>query len=246
MLTLLLAEAELERIPPALHGHQQVVSAARHAGVRAPRMLLDSSLHHSAMRKHELPEAERRGRPDLVHFFLLTALESPLNQAGGLRVLVHTRNDELIRVDPTTRLVRNYNRFCGLIQQLFDDGAVPHDKRLLTLERNFPLTDVLRKEKAERVLLLDEEATPRRPWEVFTSADAQRHVLCIIGGFPSGRLRTQLEGVERVGLGSRPLTVWTVASELLAHYERVALDRLEAAGSGAPAPGHEGERQTGQ
>ena len=70
MLTLVLSDAELELVPQTIRGHQQVVTAAKRLGVSAGRMLLDSSLHYAAMRK--LEEGERRGRPDLVHVFLLT------------------------------------------------------------------------------------------------------------------------------------------------------------------------------
>lgn len=217
MLTLLLADAELERIPQAITGHQQVVTSARRVGTPANKMLLDSSLHYAAMRK--LDEANRRGRPDLVHFFLLTALESPVNKAGQLRLLVHTREGHLIRVDPTTRLVRNYNRFCGLIQQLFETGKVPPETPLLTLERDRTIKDIVAQSHPDRVLLLDETATVTRPWKVFSKADAEKQVVAVIGGFPHGTYRSELPEGDRVSFGPEQLTVWTVAAELLVHYE---------------------------
>ena len=220
MLTLLLADAELERIPQALTGHQQVVSSARRVGVNPARMLLDSSLHYAAMRS--LEDGARRGRPDIVHLFLLTALESPANKAGHLRVLVHTRGGELLRIDPSTRLVRNYPRFCGLIQQLFDTGKVPHESPLLTLEKGWTPKDVVAKERPDRLIILDETATSTPPWEIFSPADAGRHTLAIIGGFPSGTYRSALPPGERIGLGPLALAVWTVAAELVVNFERAA------------------------
>lgn len=219
MLTLLLADAELERVPASITGHPQVASAARRVGASASRMLLDSSLHHAAMRK--LPEAPRRGRPDLVHFFLLTALESPANRAGHLRLLVHTRENYLIRIEPRTRLVRNYNRFCGLIQQLFETGRVPPEDSLLTLEPSRTVKDIVAELDPDRTLILDETGDQRPPWEVFSPSDATGETVCIIGGFPSGSFRSELPDGQRISFGPEQLTVWTVASELVAHYERL-------------------------
>jgi rRNA small subunit pseudouridine methyltransferase Nep1 len=218
MLTLLLVDAELERVPSSLTGHPQVATSARRVGASATRMLLDSSLHHAAMRK--LPDGARRGRPDLVHFFLINALESPANRAGQLRLLVHTREDYLVRVEPRTRLVRNYNRFCGLIQQLFETGRVPPEDPLLTLEPSRTVADIVAQVRPDRVLVLDETGPVRPPWDVFTADDVARETLCIIGGFPSGTFRSALPEGERVSFGPEQLPVWTVAWELLANYER--------------------------
>jgi rRNA small subunit pseudouridine methyltransferase Nep1 len=217
MLTLLLADAELERVPPKLTGHAQVVQSARQAGVSASKMLLDSSLHYAALR--QAPEGERRGRPDLVHFFLLTALESIPNKDGALRVLVHTRNDELIRIEPNTRLIRNYGRFCGLMQQLFENHSVGQPEPLLTLEPKRSLASILDEVGPDRLIVLHPEGTPGLPREVFKPTDAQENIVCIIGGFPSGGYRSPLPpDAERRSIHAEALTVWTVAAELLAHY----------------------------
>lgn len=220
MLTILLVDAELELVPQSITGHQQVVTAAYRFGVKPNDMLLDSSLHYAAMRK--LEEGERRGRPDLIHFFLLTGLESMLNQRGQLRLLLHTREGNLIRVDPETRLVRNFNRFCGLIQQLFKTGRVPPDRGLLTMEKNRTPADVFAEVKPDRVVILDEEGARAAPWDVFQAGDGAKNVLAIVGGFPSGRFTSPLPEGERISLGPDLLSVWTVASELIVNYERVA------------------------
>lgn len=241
MLTILLVDAELERVPASITGHPQVGTSAKKAGTRAGRMLLDASLHHAAMRK--LEDAGRRGRPDLIHVFLLTALESPVNHAGHLRILVHTRENYLLRIDPTTRLVRNFNRFCGLIEQLFETGKVPPEAPLLTLEPNWTPAAIADLVHPDRTVILDETGTRTNPWDVFGPADAARNVLAIVGGFPSGSYRSPLPPGERVGFGARLLTVWTVAAELLMNYERQlppeALERATRAAEprrGPPPP----------
>jgi rRNA small subunit pseudouridine methyltransferase Nep1 len=79
----------------------------------------------------KLEESEKRGRLDIVHFALLEALGSPLNREGLLQTYVHTINDYVITVNPETRLPRNYNRFVGLMEQLFESYRVPPTGQIL-------------------------------------------------------------------------------------------------------------------
>ncbi len=83
MLNLLLADAEIELIPREIFHHPSVKANAKRRGKPPAEILLDSTIHHSALRK--LTEGERRGRPDLVHFYLLLALESIMNKRGLLK-----------------------------------------------------------------------------------------------------------------------------------------------------------------
>jgi rRNA small subunit pseudouridine methyltransferase Nep1 len=58
MLRLLLVDSELELVPAEICMHPAVYSSAKKKGKRAHEVLLDSTLHHSAMK--DLPEGERR------------------------------------------------------------------------------------------------------------------------------------------------------------------------------------------
>lgn len=224
MLNLVLADAELERIPQRVTGHQQVVTSAQRAGLTPARMLLDSSLHYAALR--DLPDGERRGRPDLVHFFLLTVLESIANKEGKVRVFVHTRNDEVITVEPKTRLIRNYNRFCGLIQQLLATGSLNTPEPLLTLERKTTLRELVDRLAPDRTIVFDPAGAATEPSQLFTAADAEKDIVALIGGFPSGDYRSPVPSkAERVSIHPEALTVWTVAAEVLAAYRATTLTR---------------------
>ena len=79
----------------------------------------------------KLEESERRGRPDIVHFALLEALGSPLNKERLLQTYVHTLKNHVITISPETRLPRNYDRFVGLMEQLFELGQVPPAGQIL-------------------------------------------------------------------------------------------------------------------
>ena len=62
MLSLIIAESALERIPAAITGHPSVTSTAKKFGKYPGRMMLDKSWHFGAMLS--LNNKERRGRPD--------------------------------------------------------------------------------------------------------------------------------------------------------------------------------------
>ena len=123
MLNLLFVEASLELVPRQIARHPSVTRNAKREGKSPDEVLLDRSLHHHAMLS--LPEAEKRGRPDIIHFCLLEALGSPLNKAGRLKTLVHTLNGDLLDISPELRLPRDCYRFRSLMEQLFTVGRVP-------------------------------------------------------------------------------------------------------------------------
>jgi rRNA small subunit pseudouridine methyltransferase Nep1 len=159
MLTLVLAEAEIELMPVELCRHPAVIAYARQRGKQPTQILLDSNYHHAAMTN--LPEGRRRGRPDITHLFLLTALESIVNKQGQLNILIHTRHDKVISLNPDTRIMRNYERFLGLLEQLFENHVVPDKKQpLLSLQENMSLKHVVEEQRADRVIALSTDGTP--------------------------------------------------------------------------------------
>jgi len=117
-----LADSELELIPKRIASLPAIRRDAERRKKKAEELLLDSSLHHSAMKG--LKEWERRGRPDIVHISLLIANESILNRENMLDMVVHTRNNEAIKIDPEMKVIKNYNRFKGLSHE---DGKEKHD-----------------------------------------------------------------------------------------------------------------------
>lgn len=218
-LHLVLAEAEVEPVPEAVRDHPQVRAVAKERGRDPGELVLDASHHHDAL--EELPDGEGRGRPDIAHFCMLLALDSPLNQAGDLVTRVHCRGDRVIRLDPETRLIRHYPRFLGLLSQLFQEGAVPtgRDPPLLDLETGASLEAVL-SESPDPVVVLDpdgEASSPRAAAKELGEGDAT----LVVGGFPKGTYRADVaaEADAVLALGEEPLMAWTAVSEVLAHAE---------------------------
>lgn len=203
----------MELIPKEIINHPCIKSDAKKRRKKAEEILLDSSLHHSAM--INLKEKERRGRPDIVHVSLLIALESILNKEGMLSFTIHTRNDELIEVNPEMRIIKNYNRFKGLMEQLFIKKVVPSpDNPLMKMEKR-SLMDALKGK--EKIVLLSQEGKRKSLEKVFEEDTA-----CVIGGFPHGDFHSPVKGIadEVVSLHPSPLPAWIAVMECICAYER--------------------------
>ncbi len=227
MLNLILADAELELVPQAVAGHPAVRTSAKKRGRSPTTLLLDSSLHHPALRS--FPDGERRGRPDIVHLFVVLCLDSRINLSGGLRTIVHTRNDDVLRFSPETRIPKNYTRFVGLMEDLFAKGHVPEDPPLITLERGVPLARVVEDVPGE-AWAFSEGGEPVDLMSAMSGVAGD--LTAVVGGFPHGRFRSPVEEYcdRVVSIHSEPLRAWTVTSEIL-----VAFSLAHAPPSGRPA-----------
>lgn len=228
---LVLADAELELVPTALWDHRQVRAHAKREGLTPGDLVLDASDHHAALRaagdRGAIDETDRRGRPDIVHHWLLTVLESRACKAGLVRPWVHARDDVWIVVDPKTRLVKHYPRFLGLARQLLEEGEVgPKGRALLAADRGVPLADAM-EELPEPRLVLDDAGEPTPPARIADRV-ADGGTL-VVGGFPSGTFRAAdaLEGLPRSALPGGPLVAWSATGEVLAH---AAAGRLDGEG----------------
>ena len=201
MLTVVIAETELELVPVSICDHPVIKKSARKRGKNCEDMLLDSNFHHTAMRK--LEDSKRRGRPDILHIILLCALESVLNRQGNLTTYIHTRNDEIISVNPETRIPRSYNRFCGLMEQLLQNGVV---EDFFHLEKK-PLQEFLENLPDEKIVLHREG----------DNLILEEDLVCIVGGFPHGDFMTELK-YPRYKIADERLPAWTVVCELVVRY----------------------------
>jgi rRNA small subunit pseudouridine methyltransferase Nep1 len=219
MLTLILADSELEMVPESITGHPACVTYARKRGRPARQTLLDSTVHHPALQK--VPDGGRRGRPDIVHFFLLTATDSILNSEGHLRVFVHTRNGQMIRIRPDIRLPKNQARFVALMEQLFIRGQVPPEGEPLMSIGKETLQEVLAEAKAEEVIVLSPQGRTVDPRRYF-ARKRDRNITCIIGGFPEGDFTSPVAGMadDVISISGHMLKVWTVASEILVNIRK--------------------------
>jgi len=220
LLILILAESALETIPRSLWNHPTIKSHSKKRGKPSQFILLDRSYHHSAMKK--LKESEKRGRPDIVHFALLEALGSPLNKEELLQVYVHTFNDYVITVNPEARLPRNYNRFVGLVEQLFEFGRVPsRGQPLLKMERK-TLPQLHDETETDYVMAFSRKGSPKTLEEAIPKLLEKQRPTAIIGGFPHGHFsETTIKLVDEVVcIDLEMLETWTLTSRVIYEYER--------------------------
>lgn len=241
-----LADAELELVPTELLKERCIINNARARGKAPEKILLDASHHHPAFDR--LKESERRGRPDIVHFFMMLCMDSDLNASGRLRVFVHTRNDDVIAVNPQTRLPPHYPRFVGLIENLFEQRVVPsRENALLELREKVPLATLVSALKPDEIIVLDEGGEKAYLPEKLASIKAER-VVVIIGGFSKGTFRSDMSKMKttKVSLGQRALKVWTVTAKALCAVDMAeklatmslpkAVDEEKSEAKKAPAP----------
>ena len=216
---MILADTELELIPKELLNERCILNNARARGKPPEKILLDASHHHPAFAK--IPEAERRGRPDIAHFFLLLCLDSELSVQGNLRVFVHTRNDDVIAVNPETRLPPHYPRFVGLIESLYEQRVVPSkDNPLLELRQGISLPTLIEALKPDETIVFAPDGEELPLLEKFSSVKGER-VAIVIGGFSKGDFRSDLAKIKatRISMGKRMLKAFTVTSRVLAAIE---------------------------
>ncbi|MDG6225206.1 MAG: 16S rRNA methyltransferase [Candidatus Thermoplasmatota archaeon] len=238
ILHLLLADSELELVPKEHWSHPCVAVNARKRGKRASQVLLDSTIHHPLFK--DPFERSRRGRPDIVHQFLLMGLDSLLNIDGRLRLWVHTRGDDLIEVSEKTRLPKNYARYQGLFEELLATGRVPGGgDPLLVVKRGVDIEGSLKRIERHsshrgrglfRILMSDKgrlvEASEMFKDIIGSHPDSD--VLCIIGGFSVGDLISTVEVDERWSVHHELLKVWTVECELLSAFRWAAVRGIRA------------------
>ncbi len=218
-LTLILVDSELERTPKKLWGDPIIGKYAKQREKLPEEIILDDTYHHGALKK--LPDGWRRGRPDIVHFFLNVAQDSILNKLGMLSVYVHTRNNEVIYVRPETRIVKHYMRFVGLMEALFKKKCLPSEEEpLLILYEDMPINELLEKISPDYVILLSEEGEKRDLVEVFRE-HIEEHVAVLIGGFPKGDFLSPVRNLcdEEISLFEEPLTAWVSTYEAIVRYE---------------------------
>lgn len=189
---LLLADAALELVPQEISRHPSVVNSAKKRKKKPTEILLDSALHKPAM--STISDGGKRGRPDIVHFSLLTALAEECVD----EVYVHTYNGTIIRVKKGVRIPKNYNRFVSLAEQLLTLGRVPL--------QGVPLLEVLRVNLRELVgdsgvVLLDEEGEDCALQEV--CAASRRGAFVAVGAYPRGGFSREVLDLatEKLSLG---------------------------------------------
>jgi len=216
-LLLILADAGLELVPPEIRKHPSVVNNARRRGKKPEEILLDVSLHYSAMKN--LKDRWKRGRPDIVHVLLLLTQDSLLNKFRKLETYIHTYQGKIIEVSPETIVPRNYNRFLGLAEQLLLVGRVPPnaEKPLATILKG-TLGELIKEKGVTNVFRLDENGVLIKPREFAKIVIGEGRPAIIVGAFQRGDFSEEVRhiGADVYSIFSEALPVWSVVSHIMA------------------------------
>lgn len=164
-------ETSLETIPEEIANHPIILRDARRKKVRPEFMILDDSRHHRAM--GGLEKREKRGRPDIIHQCLLAVLDSKLDA----EIYIHTVRNQIIWVNRETRIPRNYNRFLGLMEDLFRKKEIQASGKTLLAILDKNLTDIL----TENTVVLEKGYDSHALLE----RNPENLAVCV-GGFPHG------------------------------------------------------------
>ena len=225
-LHLIIAESALETIPKEIINHPQILKDAKRRGKDPRFMILDRSRHHEAMKN--LKDSHKRGRPDIVYLSLQVTQYTPMNSAGLLRTYIHTIDNKVIFIDPTTRIPRNYNNFIGLIEQLYKLSRVPPTgKPLLTL-RNMNLKELIDYINPSVVILLDDVKGIEITFRDLVNQIINLEYPCVIvGGFPHGEFSEFTYSiVDKVyKIGKNVYSTFLIISKLITYIEnRIGLE----------------------
>lgn len=183
MLNIILLDSAIELIPKEIINHPAVIKNARKRGKKPAETLLDISLHYSAMKN--LPFWEKRGRPDIVHIAMIVLLSEKEMISN---FFIHTFDSKIIKVDPSMRPPKNYNRFVPLMEQLLKYGQVPlNSEKPLMKILNATLGDIV---KGYEPILLSEEGRRINPKNL-----CGENYLLGIGGFQRGDFSEEVKKV---------------------------------------------------
>jgi rRNA small subunit pseudouridine methyltransferase Nep1 len=211
MLSLIIADSEIELIPEKIARHPLVVHRARGRRREPEQILLDSNYDHRAMRA--LENGDRRGRPDIAHICLLIALDSIPSREGELRVHIHTRHDSVLTFDSSTRIPRSQARFYGILEGILSTG----EGTKFIGYRRMGLVELVRSIGPDLALCLSPAGQRTNLSREMTGKD---NIVAIVGGFPRGDFASPVDQIadRMVSLWRDSLDAWTAVAETISAY----------------------------
>jgi rRNA small subunit pseudouridine methyltransferase Nep1 len=213
-----IAEAALELIPESLWRDPSVRSDEKRREMEPSQILLDRSVHHSAMLK--LKDGFRRGRPDLVHLTLLSATSTPLHQDGKARIYIHTIDDVVLEFWEGTRPPKSYARFRSLMEKML----VERPESGLVNVRESTLPQLLKSIGTDHTTGLSVQGAPVRLDALAEDLVKQKNPAVVVGGFPKGHfLPRDLKAFDALArIDERSLDAHVVTARVIYEVEKAA------------------------
>lgn len=216
--TIILEEASLELIPRKYWNHESCKQVEYRFGIPAEYQILDDNYHHAIVTK--LPDHEKRGRPDIVHLALLDITSTPAFIEGKVKVYVHTRFNQTIRISSGVRLPRTLPRFCGVFSKVISGKQQVKEMELLRLKDDQSFTELAFEIGASYIICFTSAGKQRDMLETVSSvADGAAWV---VGGFPRGHFVDEVKSVatELISISKYSLPAHVVTARLCFAIER--------------------------
>ncbi|EKE37867.1 hypothetical protein ENUP19_0346G0021 [Entamoeba nuttalli] len=175
-----------------------------------------------------LKDLQKRGkdttiyRPDILHYTLLTLLDSPLNKAGMLQIFIRTYNNTLIEVNPQLRIPRTYKRFAGLMVQLLHKlsiHAADGPDKLLSVIKN-PVTQYFPPGAKVFGLSYASEKLVDINQSVAEAVKDDNCAVFVIGAFAHGHINVDYTDIT-LSISNYPLSAACVAGKVCSAFEKL-------------------------
>ena len=227
MITIILVETSLELMPVEICHVKAIKREAAKKNKKTRHIILDAARHRPFMVNFKLKNKDKRGRPDILHRFLLLSLGSLASKKEKLQLYVHTMFDRVFKAENDVRFPRNYNRFIGLLEQLLVKGQVPPKGEALIQIKKQTLEALLKEIQPKKVILLSKKGTPVKIKEYLKTLDdlSEENYVFLIGGFSFGELTPETKKVanEIISLDEEVLSSTVVGAKLIMNYENLIL-----------------------
>ena len=220
MYSLIIAESALELVPSKIASHPAVANQAKRTGKKPQEMLLDISYHYAAMRR--LPDAYRRGRPDLIHICLMNSIHTPLFLQDNLQIFIHTRDDTVITIGKGARLPKSYPRFVSLIGQLYQQKTIVSEGNILLGSERGTFSDLINRLRPKKVIGLS-RIGDKSSFEGVAKALPERGCI-VVGGFPRGHYnRGTVKAMDKlISVHDLPLEAHVVIARSIYEIEKTS------------------------
>jgi rRNA small subunit pseudouridine methyltransferase Nep1 len=137
-----------------------------------------------------------------------------------LRTNVHIIDDNVTDVDPRVKLPRNYERFIGLLEQLYEEKSMPPGEQPLLSIRKCTLLELVRESRVSTVVAFSTIGKPASMKDACVPIVEAHVPAALIGGFAHShssestiQLASHLFSIDR-----EPLDAWVVAARVIYEY----------------------------
>ncbi len=223
---MVIADTALEIIPSEIFKHNSL-KKIRKSGKNSGDILLDRTFHHFAILSSNLIDSHKRGRPDILHIALLSALATPLYRKNHLKVFVHTIDNNAIIIGDNLRLPKSYSRFEGLILDLLNNKKIVSKNGDLLLEfiEKLSFHDLVSKYVRSDITVGFSTTGVFKPVENIVHELLLYNNPCIvIGGFPKGYFSKEIDRFldQKYSIYSEGLESHIVISRMLYEFEKIS------------------------